>query len=428
MSAPRRPPVPPELQRGYLTAAAGLRPIQGEVREEPEDFQVEEVPLYAPAGEGAHLYLWVEKRGIPTDEAVRRISRRLGIPRRDVGHAGLKDARALTRQWLSIPAPRQAEPGAELPALDDGQLRVLEARRHKNKLKVGHLLGNRFRLRLRGGAGPDGVGATDARAALELLARRGVPNYFGLQRFGVERHTHLLGQALVREDPARLVALLLTGAGRPGDPQPGGRMGEAREAARASDWTRAAELLPPSLAAESALARALARGASVEQAARAIGGKWTGFYAAAWQSWLFNAYLTRRLERIDALEAGEVATLHRNGAAFLVEDPAREAPRCAAFEISPSGPLFGRRLLRPAEGSGPRADEDALLAELAPGIDPEVGEALGARPQGERRPLRIALRELVVEVEGPDLILGFFLPRGSYATSVLEELFQRQTD
>lgn len=412
--------VPPELQRAFLTAAAGLAPIAGEVREEPEDFQVEEVPLYEPAGEGSHLYLWLEKRGIPTDEAVRRISRRLGIARRDVGHAGLKDARALTRQWLSIPAPASFE----LPGLDDGQMRVLEARRHKNKLKVGHLLGNRFRLRVRG-AGP---ALEPARAALELLARRGVPNYFGLQRFGVERHTHLLGQALVREDAPRLVELLLVGAGREGDPAPGGRLGEAREAARAGEWTRVSELLPPSMAAESSLARALARGQEPREAARALGGKWLPFYAAAWQSWLFNTYLTRHLERIDVVEAGEVVSLHRNGAAFLVEDVAREQPRCAAFEISPSGPLFGRRLLRPAEGSAPRAAEDALLAELAPGIDPEVGEALGARPQGERRPLRIALRELAIEVEGPDLLLSFFLPRGSYATSVLEELFQRQTD
>lgn len=407
-----RPPVPPELQRRYLTAEAGLAPLPGEVRESPDEFEVDEVPLYEPEGSGEHLYLRVEKRGIPTDEAVRRIAKRLGLNRREVGHAGLKDARARTTQWISVPAPR-----GELPALDDGQMKVLAAALHRNKLKVGHLLGNRFRIRVRGSA----PAAPVARQALELLSRRGVANYFGLQRFGRERHTHLLGQALVREDPARFVELLLGGQGE-------GRLGEAKAAFRAGDLPSAAQLVPPSCEAEAHVARALARGASEAEAARSLSLKWSGFFAAAWQSWLFNTYLTRRLDRIDALEPGEVATLHRNGAAFLVEDAGREQPRCAAFEISPSGPLFGRRLLRPAEGSGPRALEDELLAELAPGVGPEVGEALGARPQGERRPLRIQLRDLAVEVEGQDLLLGFFLPRGSYATAVLEELFQRQTD
>lgn len=413
-----RPLVPPELARAWLTA--DLPAIPGRIRAEVEDFEVEEVPLYEPSGEGDHLYLRIEKRGIPTDEAVRRIARRLRVQRTEIGYAGLKDARAVTRQTLSVPrvAPEAAA------AIEDDQLRLLDARRHRNKLKLGHLAGNRFRIRIQG-AGP---ALEPAQAVLARLAARGAPNYFGLQRFGRARTTHLLGRALVAEDAPALVAALLGGEGAAEGTDEGPRVEQARLAAREGDWPRSLELWPPSCTAEQAACRALARGREPADAVRAIPMKWRTFYVAAFQSWLFNAYLTRRLDRIDRLEAGDVAFLHRNGAAFVVEDVDKEQPRCQAFEISPSGPTFGKKLLRPAEGSAPRADEDAVLAELAPGLGPELTPAFGAKPQGQRRPLRIPLRETAAEAEGEDLLVRFFLPSGCYATSVLEELFKRQVD
>ncbi len=418
-----RPPVPPELRRAYLTA--DLPPIGGEVRSEPADFEVEEVPLYEPTGEGEHLYLWIEKRGIPTDEAVRRIASRLGVKRSGIGHAGLKDARAVTRQRLSVFRARPEDAAK----VEDEQLRVLDARLHRNKLKVGHLQGNRFRIVIRG-AGAD---EATARSGLERLATTGVANYVGLQRFGSDRTTHRLGQALVDEDAERFLDLLLLGATRAeleaGTPLPGhGRVLEGRQACLAREYEAAARLLPAGYSSEQAACRALARGKDPGAAARAVPIKRRGFYVAAFQSLLFNAYLTRRLDRVTRLEAGEVAYLHRNGAAFLVEDAAAEQPRCEAGEISPSGPLFGKRLLRPAEGSSARADEEAVLAALAPGHAAELTAALGAKPQGQRRPLRIPLSDVAVERAGDDLVVRFFLPKGCYATSVLEELFKQQTD
>lgn len=461
-----RPPIPPELRRAYLTD--DVPPVACEVRATPEDFRVEEVPLYEPCGEGEHVYLRVEKRGITTDEAMRRLSRRLRIERRSIGHAGLKDARAVTVQTLSLHDPGGALDPAALLALDDPDLRVLEARRHKNKLKPGHLQGNCFLLRLTGAA----KGEREARLVLERLAARGVANYFGLQRYGSERSTHRLGEALVREDAAAFVDLLLLGASSlpellpaeepaasddapdadpPGDgadephveasgdeeqgeagptPTPRGRgaVARARAALRAGDLAAAQRLLPRSFSAEHSALRARLEGRKPEGCARAVPASWRSFYVAAFQSLLFNAYLTRRLARLDQVEAGEVVTLHRNGASFVVQDAAAEQARCATFELSPSGPLFGHKLLRPAEGSSARADEDAVLAALAPGLGPELTQALGARPRGERRPLRIPLRDPRVEVAGDDLLVGFFLPRGSYATSVIEELRKAQTD
>ncbi|RMG15574.1 MAG: tRNA pseudouridine(13) synthase TruD [Planctomycetota bacterium] len=412
--------VPPELARAYATSAAG---IPGEARREPEDFVVEEVPLYEPSGEGEHLYLLVEKRGITTEEAARRLARRLGVRRRDVGYAGRKDARAVTWQRISF---FRARLPADLEALADERLRVHEARPHRNKLKLGHLRGNRFRIRLRGSGSSEDV----AREVLDALAARGALNYFGLQRFGHLRNNHRLGAALARGDADAFLELLLLGSrASRGEPlpaaEPDSPLAAARELVLSGRHREAWEHFPQSMRPERAACRALAEGRSAEAAVRAVPVRQREFYLAAFQSLLFNAYLSRRKNLADRVEEGEVAFLHRNGAAFLVEDEAREQARGAAFEISPSGPLFGRRLLRPRKGSGPRADEEALLAEHAPGLGPELGAAFGTRPLGQRRPLRIPVRDVELRREGEDLRVGFFLPRGCYATTVLEELFKR---
>jgi tRNA pseudouridine13 synthase len=120
--------------------------VGGLFKETADDFLVTELPLYLPCGDGEHTYAVIEKRGITTLEAIRRISAALGVGERDVGYAGMKDARGITRQTISLPRvlPERVL-GLELPGI-----RVLSAVRHKNKLKLGHLRGNRFRIRVRG--------------------------------------------------------------------------------------------------------------------------------------------------------------------------------------------------------------------------------------------------------------------------------------
>jgi len=146
----------------------------GRIRETPEDFRVEELPLYLPEGSGSHAYAWVEKRGLTTRDLVLALLQQ-GLKENDVGVAGLKDKHAVTRQWLSVPN-RHA---AALGALSDLRgVTLLETSRHRNKLGIGHLLGNRFTLRVRGGD------VTAAAAVLGTLGAQGVPNYFGPQRFG----------------------------------------------------------------------------------------------------------------------------------------------------------------------------------------------------------------------------------------------------
>ncbi len=166
---------------GSLTgpAAFGGPPLSGVLRRQPEDFRVVERPGQDPVGEGEHLWLWVEKRGQNTDWVARRLAERLGCRLRDIGYAGLKDRHAVTGQWFSAPWPiARALPEAD--SLAGEGFAVIDRRRHTRKLKHGALAGNRFRLWVREVDGD----RQRAEAVLDSVSRRGVPNYFGPQRFG----------------------------------------------------------------------------------------------------------------------------------------------------------------------------------------------------------------------------------------------------
>jgi tRNA pseudouridine13 synthase len=163
----------------------------GRIKVQPEDFEVEEIPAYEPSGSGDHLYLWVEKRGVGPEYFVKQVARRLGIPPADVGTAGLKDRHAVTRQWVSV--PKQAEP--ELPQLDGDGIRLLHVCRHTNKLRPGHLRGNRFRILIRDA---DTTKAAAVSAVLDRIQQLGLPNYYGPQRFGHDGETAALGLAMLR--------------------------------------------------------------------------------------------------------------------------------------------------------------------------------------------------------------------------------------
>jgi tRNA pseudouridine13 synthase len=320
----------------------------GVFKASPEDFEVEERPAYQASGEGEHLFLWVEKRGRTTPDVAKSLARALGIPEREVSWAGLKDRQALTRQYFSLPA-RAAE--AQVPALALPDVQVLQAKRHRNKLKSGHLAGNRFRLTLRE---VRDLGA--ARASLDLLHRQGLPNYFGEQRFGQRG-----------DNAARGKALLLSGG-------------------RHRDRFERKLLL------------------------------------SAYQSELFNRVLARRLAAgsFATALAGDVLKKHASGGEFVCEAPEVDQPRVDAFEVSPTGPLFGPRMRAP---SGTVADlEAAVLRE--DGGTPELFQQGGGETQGARRLLRVPFASTLDELGHGAVRLEFELPAGSYATVVLRELLK----
>ena len=158
-----------------------------------EDFRVEELPLYEASGDGEHLYLTVEKRGRTTHEVVCDLAAALHLADREIGTAGLKDKRAVTVQRVSVPL--RAVAGDPLQLQGPGW-RVLEARRHGNKLRAGHLRGNRFAIVVRG------ADAARAGPVCEWLRKHGAANLFGPQRFGQRKDNAALGAALLARDPA----------------------------------------------------------------------------------------------------------------------------------------------------------------------------------------------------------------------------------
>ncbi|HUH89890.1 MAG TPA: tRNA pseudouridine(13) synthase TruD, partial [Lysobacter sp.] len=159
-------------------SALGPPVLSARIRTLPEDFFVEELPGFEPSGSGEHLLLTVEKRGMNTAFAARRIAQWAGVGDMAIGYAGLKDRHAMTRQRFSVHLPKKIAP--DLAGLGDDELKVLEHHWHARKLPRGALAGNRFVLVLRDVEGE--------REAIELrladIATRGVPNYFGEQRFG----------------------------------------------------------------------------------------------------------------------------------------------------------------------------------------------------------------------------------------------------
>jgi len=161
------------------------------LRASPEDFEVEELPLYEPSGEGGHTFVWVEKRGRTTEEVARELARAADVAPRDVGYAGRKDRHAVTRQWLSVPG---LDPERALGlALRDA--RVLRAARHPHKLRTAQLAGNRFVLVVRELSEEALAGAGERLAA---LVAHGLPNRFGEQRFGAGGDNAERGRALLQ--------------------------------------------------------------------------------------------------------------------------------------------------------------------------------------------------------------------------------------
>ncbi len=335
---------------------ADLSGIGGHIKCQPEDFEVEEIPAYQPSGSGDYLYLWIEKRALGAEYFVRQVARRLNLAAGEVGTAGLKDRHAVTRQMVSVPARAEMLLGQ----LDGDGIRLLAVHRHTNKLRPGHLRGNRFRVLIRD---PDPVHAERLPPIVERLRQLGLPNYYGPQRFGKDGETVQLGLALLpRESPP-------PAAGRRPNPR--------------SPFLRKLAL-------------------------------------SAVQSALFNHYLGCRLADglFRRVIPGDVMAKWPLGGMFVAEDVTREQARFNARETVHAGPLFGRKTFAAAALAAAREEETLAAAALSAAAFHSFGKLL----QGTRRHNVIYLDDLAVNFEPAGVRLTFTLPAGSYATVFLREI------
>jgi tRNA pseudouridine13 synthase len=392
----------------YLTE--GLPGIGGSIKEHAEDFVVEELPLYPPSGEGQHTFFEIRKVGLSTFQAVQAIARALGVSPRMVSYAGLKDARATTCQVLSVEGvPPQAVMALEVP-----DIQVLWAERHGNRLKIGHLRGNRFTIRIRN---VDEEALIGCQRILEVLTRRGVPNRFGPQRFGQRGNSGQLGRAVVQKNAKEFVQGLL---GQP-HPTEGRRVRAARQHFESGQWKQALDLFPGAMTQERRALEVLIRSqGDVEKTYAAVPKRLKMFLLSAYQSELFNRVLDARLETLDRVYEGDLAMKHPGRSVFLVEDGTVEQPRATRFEISPTGPIFGYKMIQPL-GRQAALEAQILATENLSSEDFRVGGGIKAR--GERRSLRFQIHDPEWWYE-EGIMLRFWLARGCYATTVLAEIIK----
>ncbi|MCP8898983.1 tRNA pseudouridine(13) synthase TruD [Gilvimarinus xylanilyticus] len=298
-------------------------------RAQPEDFYVDEDLGFTCDGAGEHVYLHIEKRGDNTEWLARNIARLAGVETRDVGYCGLKDRHAVTRQWFSVYFPKGDEP--DWQALNSESVTLLAVERHRQKLRRGQHKSNRFVIVLR-----EVQAQRDAlEQRLQTVARQGVPNYFGEQRFGID----------------------------------GGNLAAAN--------------------------RMLIEGIKVKNRHK------RSLYLSSARSYLFNQVLAARIDQ------GCWRT---------------PLPGDVLVDGAPTGPLWGRG--RALSDDKALALEEQALAPWKPWLEPLEFTGL----KQDRRALVSLPQQLSWQWLGDDLQLAFALGVGAYATAVLRELLELQTE
>ena len=327
--------------------------VQGRLKAAPEYFKVREDLGFTPCGEGEHILLYIRKRGQNTQWIARELARVAGVTQREVTWAGLKDRHAVTEQWFGVHLPGKAEPN--FSSLENADVQILARARHNKKLKIGALKGNWFELVISDLVLNEASDRSALEARLTAIARRGVPNYYGEQRFG-----HHFGNIVQ--------------------------------------------------------ARAMFNGRKVKDRNK------RSLYLSAARSYLFNLAASARLSAGlgEQLLNGDCLMLAGTQSFFTINDDNpldhNLQARFADEDVRLSAPLWGR-------GRLPSLDAAAEL-ELA-ALTAQADLCQGLENQGlkqERRALLLKPQDMSWQQQGDRLQLSFWLPAGSYATSVVREL------
>lgn len=404
----------------YITRTPG---IGGVIRERPEDFRVEEIFDDDHYEGGRYLVIEVEKRDWDTHKLIREIARALRISQRRISFAGTKDKRAVTVQRMAIMNLDEDE----LRDLRIPDLRISVLGRTNRPLGLGDLKGNRFTIIIRNLMDPDSAGERMDRITSEIKEIGGVPNYFGVQRFGEIRPvTHLVGEAIIRGDLERAVFTYLA-MPFPGEPE---ETRAAREELWATGDVRAAlRRYPRHLTYELAMLNHLVSSPGDHAGAlRALPENLRRMFVHAYQSYLFNRILSMRLRSCLSFEpvVGDIVCFSRDG----MPDVSR-TERVTAGNIEGVKRLFDRKrafVTLPLIGYGSEladGEEGEIERHImeSEGISREsfsVRDCPDLSSPGARRPALLHV-EPQIDLKEEGACIRFSLPPGSYATAVLRE-------
>ena len=421
----------------YITKEEG---IGGTIRNNYEDFYVEEIPEIIPEGEGPNIWIWIEKTGRTTLDVMLDIAKELHIDRKRLGFAGMKDKKAVTRQWICVSNMESEEKLKEIENLNGEIYKTdfLKIVRGRKKLRMGQLKGNKFKIHIKDIKGlnesenpEETINEAVERAdkILKTLEKTGVPNYFGWQRFGKPRTvTHLVGKSLVENDLKGAVDAYI------GNPYPdeGPESKEARKAYDNGNLEEALDKMPNGLRYEKMMLRSLLKDLnkkgeldekSYKNAINSLPKPLKRMFVNAYQSFLFNEIVSKRVELgINKYIPGDIIIDNEE---HIVYDktPEEFQELISTFKANPTSPLFGTKV--PFAGGKVGEMEKNILKEHNLTLEdfkcpktPKLGS------HGIRRSMRFQVWDTKVSGAEDGVIIEFSINKGSYATAVLREVMK----
>ena len=409
----------------YVTNEKG---IGGTIRNQYEDFYVEEIPEIIPTGEGPNVYVWIEKLGRTTLDVVLDIARDLHISRKRMGFAGMKDKKALTRQWICIANMDSEEQFKQVENLDIYKTDFLKIVRGRKKLRMGQIKGNKFKILIRD---LDDIenSAEIANNVLEQLEVTGVPNYFGWQRFGKPRTiTHLVGEALIHNDIKGAVDRYI---GNPLENESDENQ-MARQAYDDGNLEEALDLMGKRMRYEKMMIKELIRDSkkgeltdkSYMNALHALPKPLQRMFVHAYQSYLFNEAVSNRVSMgINKYVEGDIII---DPEEHIVRDktPEEFQELIDNFQASPTCPLYGTKVPF-AEGEVGEMEKNVLKNYNIDKQNFEVPKMPRLGSHGLRRSMRFQVWDASASATDDGVLCEFSINKGSYATAVLREIMKK---
>jgi len=412
----------------YITTVKG---IGGEIRVKYEEFYVEEILETLPSGEGPNTWFFIEKVGRNTLDVILDIARNLRISRKRMGFAGMKDKRAVTRQWLCI-SNTDPEMIKKIKNLEEElyNVKILKIIQNEKKLRIGQLKGNKFRILIRNSDNPE----RDAKIAEDILAKLsiiGVPNYYGWQRFGKSRpNTHLVGKALIRNNLKDAVDSYI---GKPYDAEPE-HIKDARRIYEEGYLEDSHEKMPASMRYEKMMLKVLIKElgkkdelneTSYRLAIESLPKPLKRMFVHAYQSFLFNKAVSERVKfGINKYVEGDIIIDNQEHLIHEIkEDEIDEL--IENFKADSTAPLFGTKVPLANFKVG-EMERKILKDENLDKKDFECVKMPKLGSHGLRRAIRFKIWDTSAEHTDEGVLVGFSIPKGCYATAVLREIMKSE--